>query len=407
MTLITDDLLRELPKTDLHLHLDGSLRPETLLELADAQGVKLPARSVKGLYKKVFKETYADLPEYLTGFAYTCAVMRDAASMERIAFELCEDNFAEGVRYLEMRFAPQLHTGGSLKTVQDVLQAVTKGIRKAEKKWNQKAAVKNGTEPAYRAGIIVCAMRFFLAPFSPTYASMFEAFGELPQDELYGLASEALVRASVDARDTHGLPVVGVDLAGAERGFPAKTHQPAFQLAHDAFLGKTVHAGEDYGPESIFQALTDLHCDRIGHGTWLFNSQHISDSKITNRKAYVDKLVQYVADRRVTMEVCLTSNLQTIPKLNGLKNHPFKRMLDARLSATLCTDNRLVSRTTMTREYRLAVDEFRLKPKQLSELLVYGFKRSFFPGRYSEKRAYVRQVLDYRDSVFAKHGIEI
>jgi adenosine deaminase len=107
------------------------------------------------------------------------------------------------------------------------------------------------------------------------------------------------------------------------------------------------------------------------------------------------------------LEVCLTSNLQTIPKLKTLKNHPFKHMLDARLSATLCTDNRLVSRTTMTREYRLAVDEFRLKPKQLSELLVYGFKRSFFPGRYSEKRAYVRQILDYRDSVFAKHGIEI
>ncbi len=407
MTAITNELLRELPKTDLHLHLDGSLRPETLLELADAQGVKLPARSVKGLYKKGFKESYADLPEYLHGFAYTCAVMRDAASMERIAFELCEDNFAEGVRYLEMRFAPQLHTGGSLKTVQEVLQAVTRGIQKAEKKWNKKAAIKNGTEPPFRAAIIVCAMRFFAAPFSPTYASMFEAFGELPTEDLYGLASEALVRASIDARDHLEVPVVGVDLAGAERGFPAKTHQPAFQLAHDAFLGKTVHAGEDYGPESIFQALTDLHCDRIGHGTWLFNANHINDRSIKDRKGYVDRLVQYVADRRITLEVCLTSNLQTIPKLTSLKNHPFKRMLDARLSATLCTDNRLVSRTTVTREYRLAVDQFRLSPRQLSEQLVYGFKRSFFPGRYSEKRAFVRQILDYRDSIFAKHGVEL
>jgi len=407
MTLLTDDLLRDLPKTDLHLHLDGSLRPETLLELADAQGVKLPARSVEGLFSKVFKDSYANLSEYLQGFAYTCAVMRDAASMERIAFELCEDNFEEGVRYLEMRFAPQLHTGGSLKTVQEVLEAVTRGIHKAEKKWNHKPAVRNGSEPAYRAGIIVCAMRFFLAPFSPTYASMFEAFGQLPAEDLYGLASVALVHASIDARDVHGLPVVGVDLAGAERGFPAKTHQPAFQLAHDAFLGKTVHAGEDYGPESIFQALTDLHCDRIGHGTWLFHADHVHDPSILDPKAYVENLVQYVADRRVTLEVCLTSNLQTIPKLKTLKNHPFKRMLEERLSATLCTDNRLVSRTTMTREYRLAVDEFSLTPTQLSDLLVYGFKRSFFPGRYSEKRAYVRQVLDYRDRVFAKHGVEI
>ena len=401
---ITDALLQDLPKTDLHLHLDGSLRPETLLELADAQGVRLPARSVKGLYRKVFKFRYQDLPDYLQGFAYTCAVMRDPESMERIAFELCEDSFEEGVRYLEIRFAPQLHTGGEMKTVQQVLKAVSRGIRKAERKWNRRAAVREGREPAYRAAIIVCAMRFFAAPFSPTYKAMFEAFGDLNEDHLFGLASKALVGAAVEARDSLGLPVVGVDLAGAERGFPAKTHHAAFQLAHDAFLGKTVHAGEDYGPESIFQALTDLHCDRIGHGTWLFHARHISDPSIEDRKGYVDRLVQYIADRRITLEVCLTSNQQTAPKLADLRRHPYRRMLQSRLSTTLCTDNRLVSRTTVCREYRLAVDNFRLTPAQLSEQLVYGFKRSFFPGSYAEKRAYVRQVLDYRDTVFARHG---
>lgn len=406
MTKLTDDLIRELPKTDLHLHLDGSLRPETLLELADKQGVRLPARSVKGLYAKVFKETYQDLPDYLNGFAYTCAVMRKPSAIERIAFELCEDNFAEGVRYLEMRFAPQLLTGEGMDILQ-VLQAASRGIARAEKKWNKRAAIRDGQEPAFRAAIIVCAMRFFAAPFSATYAKMFEAFGELPDREIFGLASEALVKAAVKARDEHGLPIVGVDLAGAEAGFPAKDHQAAYQLAHDAFFGKTVHAGEAYGPESIFQAITDCHADRIGHGTWIFSQRRLQDVPKEERKTYIDRLVQYVADRRLTIEVCLTSNLQTLPELGALKNHPFKRMLKERLSTTLCTDNRLVSRTTVSREYRLAVDTFGLKPKDLKDLLVYGFKRSFFPGDYRDKRAYVRQILDYRDAVFQKHGIVV
>ncbi len=406
MAVLTDALLRDLPKTDLHVHLDGSLRPQTLLELAEQQGVRLPARSVRGLFQKVFKQHYQDLPDYLQGFAYTCAVMRMPQAVERIAYELCEDSFEEGVRYLEMRFAPQLLTGDGMDIV-EVLQAATRGIRRAEKKWNRRQAIQSGAEPAFRAAIIVCAMRFFAAPFSATYASMFEAFGALPERELFGLASEALVRAAIQARDTFDLPIVGVDLAGAEHGFPAKDHQVAYQLAHDAFLGKTVHAGEDYGPESIFQAITDCHADRIGHGTWLFNTRRLKDMPVAQRKSYVNRLVQYIADRRLTLEVCLTSNLQTLPELGALKNHPFKRMLRERLSTTLCTDNRLVSRTTVSAEYRLAVDTFALKPKEVSDLLVYGFKRSFFPGEYRQKRAYVRQVLDFRDRVFAKHGVEV
>jgi adenosine deaminase len=404
MTALSDSLIQDLPKTDLHVHLDGSMRPETLLELAEEQGVKLPAKSVKGLYAKVFKEQYQDLPDYLNGFAYTCAVMRTPQAIERIARELCEDNFAEGVRYFEMRFAPQLLTGSGMD-IEDVLRAASRGIAKAERKANTRAAIQGGEEPAFRAAIVVCAMRFFAPPFSPTYAQMFETFGELPPHVLYGLASEALVNAAIRARDTHGLPVVGVDIAGAERGYPAKDHRYAYKRAHDAFMGKTVHAGEDYGPESIFQALTDLHADRIGHGTWLFHAGHIRDRSITDKKAYINRLVQHLADRRINIEVCLTSNLQTLPALGSLGRHPFKQMLKQRLSTSLCTDNRLVSRTTVSREYRLAIDTFQLKHKDLADLLVQGFKRSFFPGSYLEKRAYVRQVLDYRDRVFASHGV--
>jgi adenosine deaminase len=177
---------------------------------------------------------------------------------------------------------------------------------------------------------------------------------------------------------------------------------------HDHFMGKTVHAGEDYGPESIFQAITDCHADRIGHGTWLFSERRIQDPSIHDKKAYIDKLVRYVADRRITLEVCLTSNQQTIPEFrDNLRQHPFGRMRQERLSVTLCTDNRLVSRTTMTDEITKAVATFELQPKELKDLLIYGFKRSFFPGPYAAKRAYVKRVLDLMDSLFLEYGFEV
>ena len=189
--------------------------------------------------------------------------------------------------------------------------------------------------------------------------------------------------------------MVGFDLAGQESGFPARDHQAAYQLAHEHFLGKTVHAGEDYGPESIFQAITDCHADRIGHGTWMFSRRHIRDPSIRDKRGFIDELVRYVADRRITLEVCLTSNQQTIPELrDDLSKHPFKKMRAARCSVTLCTDNRLVSRTTMTDEVEKAVAAFRLDGRALKDVLIYGFKRSFFAGSYADKRDWVRSVLN-------------
>ncbi|MGD2201663.1 MAG: adenosine deaminase family protein, partial [Candidatus Bathyarchaeota archaeon] len=317
----------------------------------------------------------------------------------------CVDCQEEGVRYLEVRLSPQLHTGEE-GTIASVLSAVTKGIRRAEKNYNGQPGVSSGREPPFKAGIIVAALRYFSPGFSKTFGEMLRVFEDLPQDEVFGLASEAMVHASVNARDELGLPVVGVDLAGRERGFPAEDHSKAYQLAHEAFLGKTVHAGEDYGPESIFQAITNCHADRIGHGTWLFNTDQIRDPTIEDKQAYVDRLVRYIADRRITVEVCLTSNLQTIPSMKSLKDHPFGKMHRNRLSVTLCTDNRLVSNTTVSREVGLALEAFKMGPKELGDLLIYGFKRSFYPGPYLEKREYVRKVIDYQDLVFQRHGIE-
>lgn len=401
----TRELIRELPKSDLHVHLGGSLREESLIEMAEERGVKLPADTKEGLRKAIFKERYRNLEEYLRGFQYTTAVLQDSKALERAAYELCLDCQGEGVRYVEIRFSPQLHASEGL-TVSSTLSAVSKGMERAKGEFNGRPEIRDMVEPPFQAGIIVCAMRYFSPSFSHTFAEMYESF-DLPEDRIFGLASESLVRASIRARDELGLPVVGIDLAGQEHGYPAEDHAEAYQLAHEAFLGKTVHAGEDYGPESIFQAITECHADRIGHGTWMFNTDQIRDPKIMDRDRYVDQLVQYIADRRITVEVCLTSNLQTTPSFKSIQDHPFRKMLENRLSVTLCTDNRLMSRTTVSREVELAVQAFDLGPKEIGDLLIYGFKRSFYPGPYLEKRGYVRRVIDYRDEVLSRHGIKL
>lgn len=402
---LTRDLIAALPKSDLHVHLDGSLRLGTLIELARARKVKLPSTSQSGLLETVFKRAYRNLPEYLKGFEFTVACLQDAESLARVAHELCLDCRAENVFYVEIRFAPQLHARGDFDVVA-VLRAVSNGIARAKKEINSHPDIVAGRLPHFEAGILVCAMRFFLPVFSGHYRAYFDALPYAPRRSIYGLASLELVRATVRAVEDEGLPVVGVDLAGQERGFPAKDHHEAYQFAHDHFLGKTVHAGEDYGPESIFQAITDCHADRIGHGTWLFSTARIQDASIKDKKGYVQSLVRYVADRRITLEVCLTSNQQTIPEFRtDLRKHPFRDMRKARISVTLCTDNRLVSRTTMTDEVWKAVETFDLTPREVKDLLIYGFKRSFFPGSYPGKREYVRAVLNRMESLMAQHGI--
>ena len=404
---ISPKLIAQLPKSDLHLHLDGSLRLGTLLELAKERKVKLPSRTKSGLLELVFKRAYKNLPEYLRGFELTVACLQDAESLERVAYELCMDCRAENVYYAEIRFAPQLHVSGSFG-VRDVLKAVCKGIETAKKEINRHPDVRAGNVPRFEAGVIVCALRFFLPAFSDHYRAYFEALPSAPAAEIYSFASLELARAAVSASEDDGLPVVGFDLAGQERGFPAKDHQAAYQLAHEHFLGKTVHAGEDYGPESIFQAITDCHADRIGHGTWMFSARHIRDKSITNKRAYIDNLVRYVAERRITLEVCLTSNQQTIPELrNDLRKHPFRKMREARCSVSLCTDNRLVSRTTVTDEVQKAVDTFGLDARALKDILIYGFKRSFFHGTYADKRDWVRSVLNHLEDTMALAGHDV
>jgi adenosine deaminase len=274
---LTPAFLREIPKTDLHVHLDGSIRLSTLMELAEEQDIELPADTPEGMRQSVFKPSYANLVEYLAGFRYTDAVMSTEVALERVAYEFAVDNYDEGVFYFEVRYAPQLHANLEMG-VREVILAVDRGLRRARDEYNakdghadaaQQAEAKeggggggggggSGGKPRREYGIICCALRMFGPMFSPYYHMFCEAHKHEDEGRVQGLASRALVSAIIALRAEEReagreLPVVGVDIAGAEDGYQASLHQEAFDLAHEHLLSSTVHAGEAYGPESLKQ----------------------------------------------------------------------------------------------------------------------------------------------------------
>ena len=409
MPTYSDDFIRAIPKTDLHLHLDGSLRIETLIDLAQTANVALPAATVEGLRETVFKDQYANLEEYLHGFALTTAVMQTDAALYRVAYELMLDNAAEGVRYIEVRFAPQLLMSDRMSYGQ-VMDAVDRGLRSARDELN--ARLGEG-EPEYDYGIIVCAMRFCLPVFSPYYAQFWQNNAELSDTQIIQKASVELARATAELRagrrddsiSGSAIQVVGFDIAGAENGFPASQFIEAYTLAGRAFLGKTVHAGEAYGAESIFQAVTRLQAERIGHGLFLFDEEQLKDVRIGDRHAYLETLIDFIAKRRITLEVCLSSNLQTTPALSGMAAHPFGTMLERGLSVTLCTDNRLVSNTSVSKEYRLAIEHFPIDTRRLKALAMTGFEHAFHFRPYAAKTAYLDRIATYYDAIARQYGV--
>ena len=401
--MITKKFIEQAPKSDLHVHLDGSLRVPTLIEIAREENFPLPSYTEEGLYETVYKDQYESLEEYLAGFQYTVQAMQTPENLERIAYEFALDNQDEGVRYVEVRFAPQLHVNSRMD-LEKVMVSVNKGMARAAREFNKRSAVLDGHEPRFVYGIIACALRSF-GRMSEYFNTFLDAHPFSNQKRNFGLASYELVQGVVEVRDRLGTPIVGFDLAGPESGFPADDHWKAFHFAQKNFLHKTVHAGEAYGPESIFQAITDLYAERLGHGYYLFDTTKITNPEIKDKKRYVQNLSRYIADKRITIEVCLTSNLQTNPAIKDMGHHQFRKMKEARLSSTFCTDNRLMSKTTVTREIGLAVDNFAINPKELKDHIIYGFKRCFFPGAYTEKRQYVRTIIDYYEMLEREYGL--
>ena len=325
-------------------------------------------------------------------------------AMARVAFEMAEDAIAQGVRYLEVRFAPQLLASTGEACVQ-ALQAVNEGLIRAKRQHNLSAAVKRRDDISFEYAIICCAMRNFGRGMSTYFDRLLDVLSGMRHKEVVAVASQEAVRAAVAARERHGVPVMGFDLAGEESGYPAGHHYAAYEEAHRHFIRKTVHAGEAYGPESIYEAIARCHAERIGHGTFLFAPEKIQDPQITDKAGFADQLAEYIATMRVTIEVCPTSNLQTIPELAGdLRKHPVKRMLDYGMAVAVGTDNTLVSHTTINRELELVADACKLDLAGFKRLVLAGFKGAFFPGRYAEKRAFVRQAAERFERVAERYS---
>jgi adenosine deaminase len=324
---VTAELIRALPKTELHCHLDGSMRLKTILELAEKQKVKLPADDEAGLAKAIHMgEVCKNLEDYLVAFDVTCSVLQTEEALYRAAYELGLDAANENVRYLEVRYAPVLHQQRGLKLT-TIVDSVLEGLRAAKH------------EKRLKYGVILCGIRHMSPQTSVRLAELCVAY--------------------------KNRGVVGFDLAGAEANFPAKEHRESFQLILKNNVNCTAHAGEAYGPESIAQALHYLGAHRIGHGVRLRED---------------GDLLNYVNDHRIPIECCPSSNVQT-RAIAEIKAHPLKFYFDYGLRVTINTDNRLITNTTVTDEYMIAHKELGLSLEDLTTIMVSGFKSAFLPFR--------------------------
>ncbi|MDZ4699906.1 MAG: adenosine deaminase [Rhodothermales bacterium] len=328
------------PKAELHCHLDGSLRLSTLLDEAQKQGKLsvLPADSLAGLDDALRLIDHSEsLEAYLAWFRYTIPILQSRECLARAAYELAEDNARENVRYLEVRFAPILHREEGL-TLEQIVEAVLDGLRNAQRDFG------------VRTNLILCGLR-----------DRFES-ASLRQAEL-----------AVAYRDRG---VTAFDLAGGEAGNPSKNHLHAFDYARNHLLNLTIHAGESWGPESIHQALFYGGAHRIGHGTSLYKDP---------------RLLQFVVDHQIPLEICPTSNVQThvVP---GYAEHPLRQYVDAGIPVTINTDNRLFSRTTVTDELWHVYRHSGLTADQLREIALNGFRFSFLS--WQEKQDMLQHAID-------------
>ena len=330
MTIATTDLLRRLPKTELHCHLDGCVRPTTLLELAAEYDKPMPADNADELAAYMLVDDAENLEDYLERFSVTLSVMQTPEALERIAYELAEDAAREGVRYLETRYAPVLNVRGGL-SLEETVDAPLRGLARAHKEYGIVGRV------------IVCAIRN-MAPE----------------------VSLELARLAVAYKDRG---VVGFDLAGGEVGNPSSRHKAAFDYALTHDLPCTCHAGEADGAESVRDAVHRCGACRIGHGTRL-----IEDESLT----------QFIADRQITVECCLTSNVQT-RATDAFDTHPLRPYFDRGLNVSLSTDNRLMSGVTLTDEYLRASKHLGFTFEELCVVARNGFTSAFLHEK--ERRA--------------------
>jgi adenosine deaminase len=346
--LLTEKIIRSAPKVLLHDHLDGGLRPQTIAELAKEHNYKkLPDSDPEKLAAWFHQLAYSgSLIEYLKGFVHTCELMQTSSTLERVAYEMMEDMSIDGVCYVETRFAPVYHLKKGLH-LEDTVHAVISGLEKGKKDFG------------VGYGLILCGMRNMTNTLE-------------------------IAELAVNFRNRG---VVGFDLAGEEGGYPPKKHVDAFHFIQRENFNITIHAGEAFGKESIWQAIQWCGAHRIGHATRLVEDI-IFDEK-GNVISFGD-LAQYILDKRIPLEICLSSNLHT-GAVDKLENHPFGMLYNEKFRVTINTDDRLMSNTNLTNEFLVAAKYFNITLDDIEKITINSMKSSFI--HYNERLRYIYEII--------------
>jgi adenosine deaminase len=335
--MLTRELIGRLPKAELHVHLDGSLRPETMIDLARKAKISLPTTDPEPLRRFMLVDDAANLEDFLLRFEITIPLLQTPDAVERVAYEMVEDAARDNLRYLEVRYCPHLSRRGGM-TLDEVIEAELRGLERGERDFGVVARVIN------------CSLRHYDPALSVEIA-----------------------QKSVEFRNRG---VVAFDLAGGEAGRPASHHRDAFDIAQRGLLGITVHAGEAAGAESVEDAIVHCHAERIGHGTRLFENVSLRD---------------YVRDRRILIETNITSNLQT-RVVKHASEHPVRGYVQAELNTTLCTDGWLMVGVSLSDEYWLAHRELGFSREVIDQLILNGFASAFLP--WPERLELLSRVRD-------------
>ena len=351
---LSPDSLRRAPKVLLHDHLDGGVRPATVVELAERVGYRhLPSTDVPEL-ARWFREASGSgsLERYLETFVHTVAVMQTAEGIARVAQECAEDLADDGVVYAEVRWAPEQHTDRGL-SLEEVVDAALLGFRRGEA-----AAAERGHR--IRIGALVTAMR-------------------------HAARSREIAELAVEYRDRG---VVGFDIAGAEAGFPPTRHLDAFEYLRRENFHFTIHAGEAFGLPSIWEAIQWCGTDRLGHGVRI-----VDDIQVTPNGPALGRLAQYVRDRRIPLEMCPSSNVQT-GAAASIRDHPIGLLRRLYFRVTVNTDNRLMSDTSMSREFALLAEAFGYGWADLQWFTVNAMKSAFIP--FDQRLTLINEVIKPR-----------
>ncbi len=332
------DLIIEAPKVLLHDHLDGGLRPQTVLDLAAESGYEdLPATDAESLGRWFSEAAYSgSLERYLETFKHTVGVTQTVSALARVARECAEDLAADGVVYAEVRFAPELHVEKGLHE-REIIEAVLAGFAEG-------VAAVEASGRTIRVGVLLTAMR--------TAAN-----------------ARSIAELAVEYRDKG---VVGFDIAGAEAGFPPTRHLDAFEYLRRENAHFTIHAGEAFGLPSIWEAIQWCGADRLGHGVRIMDDISVApDGTVT-----LGNLAAYVRDRRIPLELCPTSNVQT-GAATSIAEHPIGLLRKLGFRVTVNTDNRLMSGTSMSNEMDLLCQEFGWGLMDLEWLTINAIKSAF------------------------------